>query len=99
MKHIYIECAGMRVPYNWTPDQLKRALKLRSIKLDNDADIREVFGQYLDMIRDLNSQIVMKQIELKYQQAEKAVAVTLFKPAPAVPNITFYGPKSRKERR
>jgi len=44
MKQIYIECAGMRIPCNWTPDQLKRALKLRKIKLDNEAEIREVFG-------------------------------------------------------
>jgi hypothetical protein len=98
MKQIYIECAGMRVPYNWTPDQLKRALKLRKIKLDNEAEIREVFGQYLDMIRDLNNQIITKRRELYLFPAEKAVAETLFKPAPVIPMPAGRSHKSKKER-
>lgn len=64
MKPIYIECAGMRIPYDWKPYQLKQALKFRNIKLNNDADIMKVFGDYLDMIKSLDIQIAAKQKEL-----------------------------------
>ena len=64
MKQIYIECAGMRIPYNWTPRQLQHALRLRNIKLDNEADINEIFGLYLDIINSLNGQIAAKQRQL-----------------------------------
>lgn len=99
MKQIYIECASMRVPYDWTPRQLERALLLRKIKLDNEAEIRIVFGQYLDMIRNLNSQINTRRRELYLLSIEKVTTETLFKPAPAVPMPTDRSHhKSKKER-
>jgi hypothetical protein len=94
MKQIYIECAGMRIPYNWTPEQLKFALRRRKIKLDNEAEIRYVFGHYIDMIRDLNNQILIKQRELYLLPAKSE---TIFKPAPAVP-MPIGKRKSKKER-
>jgi hypothetical protein len=64
MRQIYITCAGMRIPYDWTPRQLERALMLRKIKIDNEADVMEIFGKYLDMIKSLDEQIAAKQKEL-----------------------------------
>jgi hypothetical protein len=64
MKQLYITCADMRIPYDWTPRQLERALMLRKIKLDNEAEVIEIFGRYLDMIKSLDKQIAAKQKEL-----------------------------------
>jgi hypothetical protein len=97
MKQIYIECAGMRIPYNWTPRHLELALMLRNIKLDNEAEIREIFGQYLDMIRDLNNQIATKRRELYLLPAEKTVSETLYKPAPVIPMPTDRSHKANRD--
>jgi len=108
MKQIYIECAGLRIPYDWTPDQLERALERRRIKLDNKADIISVFSDYLNIIITLSYDIHNKRKELsdlnntifslKSKEHTKLTSITPdinpFKVAPLVPM-----PRYRKHRK
>lgn len=61
---IYIECAGVRIPIDWTVDKLKVALAKRKIRFPNEADIITAFGTYVDMLRDLQKSIEFKRREL-----------------------------------
>lgn len=40
----YIECAGVRVPADWSVEQLAEALSKRKIRFANEQEIMNVFG-------------------------------------------------------
>ena len=53
----YIECAGVRVPTDWTFDDLAEALKKRNARFSNERDIKAAFQSFLDCRISLQNQI------------------------------------------
>ena len=55
----YIECAGVRVPENWTVDALRRALAKRNIRFSNrnEEEIMAVFGNAIMLKKQLEHDI------------------------------------------
>lgn len=49
----YIECAGVRVPANWTIDQLRDALAKRNIRFSNEQDAIAAFGESIRLKAEL----------------------------------------------
>ena len=45
----YIECAGVRVPADWSVEQLAEALIKRKIRFANEQEIMNVFGNAIRM--------------------------------------------------
>ena len=51
----YIECAGVRVPADWTVEELSKALAERKIRFNskNETEIMAVFGNAIELKRVL----------------------------------------------
>ena len=60
----YIECAGVRVPSDWSVDQLREALSKRNIRFSNEEDIMVVFGKSIQLKASLEEQISTLQAEV-----------------------------------
>ena len=62
----YIECAGVRVPANWTVEQLRTALAKRSIRFatKNEEEILRVFGEAIGLKASLEKEILQLQSTL-----------------------------------
>jgi len=60
----YIECAGVRVPSNWSVGQLAEALAKRKIRFNNEQEIMAVFGDAIKLKRSLEQGIQNLQNEL-----------------------------------
>ncbi len=61
---IYIECAGVRVPKDWTVDQLREALAKRNIRFQHEDEIIAVFGDALHTIGALGEEVTRRRNEL-----------------------------------
>ena len=75
----YIECAGLRVPINWTPAQLEKALSERKIKLANEKEVMAVFGDSLKMVEILlleRAELRVEVTEMKKVKAQLSVETT-----------------------
>jgi len=59
----YIECAGIRVPFDWSVEQLAEALSKRKIRFENEQEIMNAFGNALRMKASLKSEISRLQAE------------------------------------
>ena len=53
----YIECVGVRVPANWTIDQLRDALAKRNIRFSNEQDAIAVYGAAIEFKVELERRI------------------------------------------
>jgi len=53
----YIECAGVRVPVDWSMEQLRSALAKRKIRFANENEIMSVFGNAVQMKAVLEKEI------------------------------------------
>jgi len=53
----YIECAGVRVPADWTFQKLRDALAGRKIRFANEQEIANVFGKAVLLKFKLQSEI------------------------------------------
>jgi len=55
----YIECAGVRVPEDWTIEQLRSALERRNIRFRkaNEEEIMRVFGEAVVLKQKLGKEI------------------------------------------
>ena len=60
----YIKCAGVRVPSNWSLDQLREALAKRDIRFLNEDEITAVFGRAIELKASLEANITQLQAEL-----------------------------------
>ena len=62
----YIECAGVRVPGNWTIGQLREALAKRKIRFEqmHEAEIIAVFGDAVGLKARLERQIDILKDEI-----------------------------------
>lgn len=63
MPYAYIESAGVRVPANWTIDDLRTALGKRKIRFNNEEEIMAVFGDALQLKASLENSISHLQTE------------------------------------
>jgi len=61
--YAYIECAGVRVPADWTPDDLRAALGKRKIRFNNGEEIMAVFGDAIQLKASLERSISHLQTE------------------------------------
>jgi len=53
----YIECAGVRLPADWSVEQLTEALSKRKIRFANEQEIMNAFGNAIWMKASLESEI------------------------------------------
>jgi len=67
----YIECAGVRVPANYSLKELRVALKKRGIAFANEGEIQRVFGEAIELKRKLQTSIR----ELEAREAELSTSV------------------------
>ena len=66
----YIECAGMRLPMNWSVHQLAEALAERKIRLSNEEEVMEAFGDSIVLKYQLEREIQVARAELYELQGE-----------------------------
>ena len=73
----YIECAGVRVPADWTIDQLRKALAKRNIRFSNEQDAIAVYGAAIEFkvelerrIDELNANVARLYVEAQNLRAE-----------------------------
>lgn len=66
----YIECAGVRVPANWTVEQLREALTKRRMRFTtlHEKEIMEVFGNAILLKKGLEQNIDKLKTELERLQ-------------------------------
>ena len=60
----YIECAGVRVPSDWSVEQLAEALAKRKIRFANEKEIMSVFGDAIRLKSSLENEISRLQAEV-----------------------------------
>lgn len=60
----YIECAGLRIPRDWTPYDLQKALEKRNIRLDNEDDVMEVYGHSIAIKFEIDKEIDQARADL-----------------------------------
>jgi len=53
----YIECAEVRIPSNWSVDQLRVALGKRKIRFSNEKELMSVFGEAIKLKSQLEDNI------------------------------------------
>ena len=53
----YIECAGVRVPADWSIRQLREALSKRKMRFKNEKEIMNVFGDAVNLKAKLEARI------------------------------------------
>ncbi|MBA7643614.1 hypothetical protein ES703_51345 [subsurface metagenome] len=63
MPYAYIECAGVRVPADCTPDDLRAVLEKRKIRFNNEAEIMAVFGDAIQLKASLENAISLLKTE------------------------------------
>jgi len=63
MPYAYIECDGVRVPADWTPDDLRVALGKRKIRFKNEEEIMAVFGDAIQLKAALENAISLLKTE------------------------------------
>ena len=66
----YIECAGVRIPKNWTISNLAEALEKRGVRFTNEQDIVAAFSVFLDTRIRLQQQIRELEAELSTKKKE-----------------------------
>ncbi len=61
----YIECAGVRVPSDWTVSQLREALAQRKIRFQtmHEREIMAVFGDAIQLKASLEKEVARLQSE------------------------------------
>ena len=59
----YIECDGVRVPSDWTVEQLREALAKRKIRFFNEQEVIGVFGKAVLLKKELENSIEKLQNE------------------------------------
>lgn len=57
MPSAYIECAGVRIPADWTLDNLRAALENRKIRFANEKEVMAVFGDAIQIRNSLRMEI------------------------------------------
>lgn len=60
----YIECAGFRIPSDWSVEELAQALERRKIRFRNEEEIISVFGNALRLKSSLEKDISRLRAEV-----------------------------------
>jgi len=60
----YIECAGVRIPSDWSVEQLAQALERRKIRFRNEEEIMAVFGDAIRLKSSLEKAISRLRTEV-----------------------------------
>ena len=61
----YIECMGVRVPADWSVEQVAASLVKRHIRFSNEAEIMRVFGEALCLKAALEHEVTCLKSEVE----------------------------------
>lgn len=68
----YIECAGVKVPEDWSIEQLRSALGKRKIRFQSEGEILRVFGEAVMLKRQLEQET--QSLKEEIQSSKKEIA-------------------------